>query len=224
MLYNNGVMRKALIFDLDGTLWDSSFQVAEAWNEVLSAYSPSSPLLTRDDVLAQMGLVMEDIARNITPPTLEEEKREQFIIDCFRREIDFLSIHPGHLFDKEEETLALLKQKGFPLFIVSNCQSGYIETYLKALKAPYFSGHLCFDDTKKPKSVTIRTLMERHSIQDAFYIGDTATDEQACKEAGVPFLFASYGFGKASCPLASLETIASLPEVLESLGESGILH
>ena len=67
-------MKKALIFDLDGTLWDSSVQVAEAWNEVLSEYSPSSPLLTRDDVLAQ--IICEFTFFGFSQKEIEEQRTD----------------------------------------------------------------------------------------------------------------------------------------------------
>ena len=209
-------MALALIFDLDGTLWDSSEQVAAAWNEVIREYSKDAPLLTRDDVLAQMGLVMEDIGRNITPKGLPKEKQSQFIHDAFRREIDYLAVKPGKLFDGEIEVLEALKKQGLRLFIVSNCQSGYIETYLSAVP-PLFEGHLCYDDTKKPKSFTIRELMRRHNVEEAVYIGDTATDEQACLEAGIPFIHASYGFGKAVAPLEVIQNFKDLETVARKL-------
>ncbi len=218
-------MQLSLIFDLDGTLWDSSEQVAAAWNEVIQEYAKGAPLLTRDDVLAQMGLVMEDIGRNITPKGLPKEKQSQFIFDAFAREIDYLALKPGKLFDDEIEVLKTLKKQGLRLFIVSNCQSGYIETYLSAIPPHLFEGHLCYDDTKKPKSFTIRELMRRHNIEQAVYVGDTATDEQACVEAGIPFIHASYGFGKAVAPMATIQRFKELEEVVKKqLQDTQVLH
>ena len=213
-------MSLSLIFDLDGTLWDSSEQVAAAWNEVIQEYAPDAPLLTRDDVLAQMGLVMEDIGRNITPKGLPAEKQSKFIFDAFAREVDYLALKPGKLFDDEIKVLEALKKQGLRLFIVSNCQSGYIETYLSAVPDQLFEGHLCYDDTKKPKSFTIRELMKRHNVGNAVYVGDTATDEKACLEAGIPFIYAAYGFGKANAPDATIHRFKDLLAAVEAF----ILH
>lgn len=210
-------MLPSIIFDLDGTLWDSSEQVAASWNEVLHEFVGDVYSFSRETVLAQMGLVMEDIGRNITPKSLQGEDKENFVKACFMREVEYLQDHPGKLFQDEIITLRALKEKGYHLYIVSNCQSGYIETYLNALDEPLFEGHMCYDDTKKSKDFTIRTLMERHHIEKAVYVGDTATDEAASRGAGIPFIFASYGFGKAKDPDASITSISELPAALDSL-------
>ena len=60
---------------------------------------------------------------------------------------------------------------------------------------PYIRDHLCFGETGTPKSETIRALMERNGLKDVVYVGDTQGDADACREAGVPFVFAEYGFG-----------------------------
>ena len=57
------------------------------------------------------------------------------------------------------------------------------------------TGHLCFGDTGTSKGKTIRTLMEEYNITSCAYIGATQGDYEATVEAGVPFLWASYGFG-----------------------------
>ena len=60
---------------------------------------------------------------------------------------------------------------------------------------PYIQGHLCFGDTGTSKGQTIAKLMETHNIKDCIYIGDTQGDYKATVEAGIPFIWASYGFG-----------------------------
>ena len=59
----------------------------------------------------------------------------------------------------------------------------------------WITGHLCFGDTGTSKGKTIRTLMERYEITSCAYIGDTQGDYEATLEAGIPFIWADYGFG-----------------------------
>ena len=102
--------------------------------------------------------------------------------------------------------------KKYRLFIVSNSQRGYPELCLEKLGlTPYIQGHLCFGDTGTSKGKTIRTLMERHNIQSCVYIGDTQGDYEATVEAGVPFIWASYGFGT---PEGYAEKIDSFEQLL----------
>ena len=93
-----------------------------------------------------------------------------------------------------KETLEYLSQT-HRLFIVSNSQQGYPELCIRKLGLEkLISGHLCFGDTGTTKGQTIKALMERHGIHSAIYIGDTQGDYEATLEAGIPFLWADYGF------------------------------
>ena len=110
------------------------------------------------------------------------------------------------------------------LYIVSNCQSGYIEAMLEAAKLPYGEGQTfqdieCFGNTGKSKAENIVLLMERNGIrkEEAAYLGDTALDQKSAEEAGIPFIFASYGFGHPEKMRAKICGLPELPELLSSL-------
>ena len=75
---------------------------------------------------------------------------------------------------------------------------------------PYIQGHLCFGDTGTSKGRTIRTLMERYGIESCAYVGDTQGDYEATVEAGVPFIWATYGFGTPAGYAAKIDTFADL--------------
>ena len=201
----------ALIFDLDGTLWDSTEVVSASWSECGKKYFGEGFSISQEDVRAQMGLPMEEIARNIAKLTPNEELGKIWAKEAFVYEVEYLSSHPGELFPKEEETLLELKRRGYTLLIMSNCQKGYIEDYLKAIEHPeLFLDHLCYGDTHLPKHGSIKLLLEKHHIEKAAYIGDTAGDEKETHLLGLPFFFASYGFGKAvspECVLSSFEDV-----------------
>ena len=137
---------------------------------------------------------MDEIAALLFP---EKTKDQQMALGrkCFDYETEYLAGDPGTLFPNVRQTLETLA-KSYPLYIVSNCQCGYIQVFLACTGlSPLFQGHLCFGDTGTSKGKTIRRLMSEHGITDAVYIGDTQGDANACKEADVPFVFAEYGFG-----------------------------
>lgn len=66
-----------------------------------------------------------------------------------------------------------------------------------------FSDYECHGRTDKSKASNIRSLVERQQLNSPCYIGDTAGDEQAAVDAGLPFFHAGYGFGAAAHPLHS---------------------
>ena len=111
------------------------------------------------------------------------------------------------------ETLEALS-RNHRLFIVSNSQRGYPEVCMEKLGIrELISGHLCFGDTQAPKGETIRVLMERHGITSAAYIGDTQGDADAARDAGIPFVWATYGFGAPTGWIAKADAPADLTDI-----------
>ena len=107
----------------------------------------------------------------------------------------YLEEHGGILFPKLEETLKRLSQK-YKLFIVSNCQDGYIQCFFKAHKLnKYFLDYECWGVTGLSKGENNKIIMERNQLKGPIYVGDTNGDAEAAKVAGIPFVFARYGFG-----------------------------
>ena len=113
-------------------------------------------------------------------------------------------------YPKVKETLAALSEKR-NLYIVSNSQRGYPEVCIEKLGlTPYIRGHLCFGDTGAAKSVTIRTLMEKYHIESAAYVGDIQGDCDSAHAAGIPFIWAAYGFGTPEKFDARIDDICQL--------------
>ena len=119
----------SIIFDLDGTLWDSSETVLVAWNEILKNDKKIEKELTSDDLKATMGLQMHEIEK-ILFPDMDETYRTQLSNKCCEAERVLLEQKGGQLYEQLEEVLESLSQK-YKLFIVSNCQEGYIEAFYK---------------------------------------------------------------------------------------------
>lgn len=191
-------MKKAMIFDLDGTLWDSTQSAPFIWKRVLDKHHLDISI-TQEKVASLMGKTMEEIG-NILFPSINEEKRNQIIDDFSEEEVNYLNEHGAILYDGIEETLEILSKK-YDLYIVSNCQKGYVEAFLHAHHLEkYFKDIEMSGRTGKDKGHNILLLMERNHIQEAVYIGDTHGDQEASRFAGIPFIFASYGFGNAWHP------------------------
>ena len=185
---------ESLIFDVDGTLWDAVALVAEGWNDGLQSMG-FAPHCTEQSIRPLFGKTMTEIAQVVVPSVPQEQAME--VMDrCMDGEMARLRRDPCHIFyPGVKETLTEL-HKTHRLFIVSNSQQGYPELCISKLGLTgCITGHLCFGDTGTSKGKTIRTLMEKYNITSCAYIGDTQGDYEATVEAGVPFLWASYGFG-----------------------------
>ena len=201
---------ESLIFDIDGTLWDSRALVAEGYNIQLRAEGLPHLCVTAEDLKPLFGKVMTEIADAILA-SIPEDRRYALMDRCMETENRYLQEHPCPIgYPGVKETMAQLAKK-HRLFIVSNSQCGYPELCIEKLGlGDYISGHLCFGDTGTEKGETIRRLMQQHNIQSAVYIGDTQGDCDAAAHAGIPFIFATYGFGQPDCWIAKIDRFEDL--------------
>lgn len=181
-----------IIFDVDGTLWDSTDVVAIAYNLILEKYTDTRVDGAR---LKQLfGKPMDVIFQSLIPDATEEERKD-IVEQCLIAEEEQIEEKQPVPYDGVKEMLQILSEK-YPLFIVSNCQCGYIEQFLRLTgNEKYITNTLCFGQTGTSKGQTILKLMEKNNLNHPVYVGDTQGDADACKEAGIPFIFAEYGFG-----------------------------
>ena len=120
----------SIILDIDGTLWNSTPVVADAWNLAVAENSSLPVRFTAYDLTQLFGRPLNAIA-DLVFPSLEEKERYALIDACCKQEHAFLSASTQELlYPGVADTIRKLS-KSCPLFIVSNCQSGYIELFLE---------------------------------------------------------------------------------------------
>lgn len=209
-------MKKGIIFDMDGTLWDSAAQVVASWNQTVKNAGYDRKEITTEDMQSVMGKTMDVIAR-ILFPDLEEEERQALLDRCGKEENDYLREHGGVLYPKIRPTMEKLKEK-YHLYIVSNCQSGYIEAFLD-----YYQLHdliediECYGNNGLQKGKNIALLYQRNALDDAAYVGDIQGDYEASQDAGVKFIHAAYGFGTIDVPVPKIDRFEELCEVVQNV-------
>ena len=208
---------KSLIFDIDGTLWDSRAIVAKGYNDYLCEVGRPDLQVDAEYLKTLFGKTMTEIA-DLMLCSIPVPERYDIMLGCMAREDEFLHKDPCDIaFPGVQETLRELKER-YRLFIVSNAQCGYPELMMDKLGIrQLFEGWMCFGDTNLPKGDTIRILMERHGITDAVYIGDTQGDLEASEKAGIPFVFCTYGFGDPDRWDAKIDRISDLEQVLQTM-------
>ncbi len=207
---------ESLIFDIDGTLWDSRALVAKGYNQHLREVGHPELQVDVEFLKTVFGKTMHEIADIMLAPIPVPERYE--ILDgCMRCEHLVMESDTCDMaFPGVVETLKALSKK-YRLFIVSNSQKGYPELLMNKLNVgQLFEGHLCYGDTGTAKGETIKILMQRHNIQSAVYIGDTQGDLDACREADVSFIFCTYGFGTPDSFDAKIDSFSQLPQVLDN--------
>ena len=205
----------ALIFDIDGTLWDSCEAVRQSWQLSLRRRYGCFGSPDLEQVRSIMGLGPDEIAAKLFS---RFGSRAREVFDALSEdECAYLAAHGAALYPGVEEGLRDLARTR-RLFLVSNCQKGYAEAFLAACGfEALFEAHLCAGETGLDKVGNLRRLLREYAPGRAVYIGDTLWDERAAREAGLPFLHAAYGFGTAERPDAAAASFAELPRALAML-------
>lgn len=183
-----------VIFDLDGTLWDASESATKAWNRALTECGHPDRLVTVRELRAFTGIRIETILEGKF--AFMGEKGIRDFLEVYKRiELDEMGKGGGVLYpDVESVVEALSRTK--KLFIVSNCLDGYIENFFRrSMLGKYFTGYESTGKTGKPKHGNIRKVMQDYNVTTALYVGDTENDYRESQKAGIPFIYASYGFG-----------------------------
>ena len=199
----------AIFLDIDGTLWDSTYTVAEAWNEVLEKKPEINLVITSDLLKTLFGRPLPEIA-SVIFEEYDKETQIKLIDECCEKEHEFLDAKPGIIFEGVVETIRELAKK-YPVCIVSNCEAGYIELVMDKLGIKD-----CITDFECPgysglaKGDNIKLVMDRNNYKDIVYVGDTQGDFEATRKAGVPFVFCKYGFGKPEGYEYSVEKFSEL--------------
>lgn len=208
-------MNVGIFFDLDGTLWDSAEKVVKSWNEVFERRNLDLRI-TIQDMHNVMGKVMTEIA-DILMSDVPKEERDALLKECEIHENELIRKEGGILFDNVEETLQILSEK-YKLFIISNCQKNYIESFLE-----YYGFEKYITDTENPgvtglpKADNIKLVAQRNAIDRIIYIGDTNGDYLSTKTAGGLFIHAAYGFGTIEDETLKISDISELPNMIEKI-------
>jgi len=203
----------AIIFDIDGTLWDACPATAIGWTSGLAQLGIDREV-SSNQVRSVAGNPYEKCLDIIFPglrikyPVLRETLEEY--------EKKAIESGGGEFYEGAIAGVRELASKA-KVFLVSNCQVWYLDLFLKfsGLK-PVLSGFDCNGMSGQPKNEMLARMKSNYSLHNPAYIGDTAGDETAAKLAGMEFVHASWGFGK---PGGNIKVVKSFEELLDYLRE-----
>lgn len=177
-------MTDGVIFDLDGTLWDST-------QEILNCYRQYFPQLTLWKLRKLMGKSSAQIAAELGT----DAETIQRIQDS---EIEWLSEHIVAPYVEVTGLIQYLNTRDIPCYIVSNCQARYIECFLYTSGlTKSFHDWVSHGDNGYDKASNIKLIVDRNHIKNPVFVGDTEGDKEAASYNHMKFIWAAYGFGEA---------------------------
>ena len=209
----------ALIFDMDGTLWDATASYCEIWR-VCFARRGVEFTLTDADIMAYMGLTIDAIFDDVARRTGVEFDRREFLNEISVVEDEMMPTLGGKLFDGVAEGLGRLS-KHYRLFMVSNCSRYGLRNFMTFTHTTeFFTDSLSFGERRVPKSENIGELISRHGLRNAVYVGDTQGDCYEAHRAGTKFVYAAYGFGDCKGYDMKVDNFAELVDYFLKMKEN----
>ena len=204
----------AIIFDLDGTLWEVIDVTYTSANKIAKKYGLNE--VTKKVICDSFGLSRLDCGK-VYFPNLKEEEILTFMDEIAEVKNRLLNEQGGNLYPNLRDTMIYLNKK-YKLFIVSNTgEDEYIEAFLKCSNLKdIFEDYIAASKLGLIKGEAIRKIIKDNNIEKAVYVGDTIKDKEAAMYANIPFIYDMYGFGNLNEEFCISE-IKELPEVLEKM-------
>jgi len=185
-----------VVFDLDGTLVDSSRDLAEAGNATLATYN--RPALPQADVVAMVGDGARELVRRLlTAASLDvslDEALERFL-ECYDERL-LATTRP---YDGVISTLEALKETT-QFAVLTNKPEAASRRLLEGLELAHYFRDIIGGDSpygRKPDPRGLFALLGRYDVpsEEALMVGDSMNDLLVAEAAAVPMCFARYGFG-----------------------------
>lgn len=205
----------ALIFDMDGTLWDAVDSYVWIWNEAFRQLDIERTF-TREQMVGMMGKQFDEIINECMPDSEAQDVKKAYNKIAELQKIS-MPLLGGKLYENVKDGIISLSKK-YKIFILSNCESYGIQQFIDYTGLnDYIIDHISFGETRMPKAMNMHFLKAKHSLQNPIYIGDTDSDAKQSKNAGIPFALVTYGFGNCENPDLKFDDFSSLRTYFESL-------
>ena len=184
-------MIRKIVFDLDGTLWNTKESYMYAYEKLYSEYYPSQ-IINKEDVLPYMGIKLNILLNALFPNV--ENKRE-IAVKAVAYSIEYVLAHPKTCSEDIVGLFRSLSEK-YKVYVISNCPRIYLETFYRVSGVKEFvSGDYTIEDGEK--SGHLRKISEDYK-EKTIFVADSQDDYDAISEhRKIYFVYAKYGYIKA---------------------------
>jgi pyrophosphatase PpaX len=213
--------RRAVLFDLDGTLVDTITLLLESVRHAFKGRTGRVP--TTEEWISGIGTPLSSQLRPYAVDEADVSALEQSYRGYQRANLDRLT----HAYSGVVDTVRTLSERGHPLAVVtSKSNEMAVRTVEYVGLAPYFATVVGMESTTRhkpgPEPVLYALEQLRAPVTGAVFVGDSPHDIRAGNAAGVITVGAIWGFYsravlEAARPAHLLEHISSLPAFLDSL-------
>ncbi len=206
---------KSIIFDLDGTLIDSSQSILAGFEHVLNTNS-LKPLITPTSII--IGPPLIETLRRLTG--VDDKKKILKMAEQFKEYYDFEACLLSQPYNDVNCGLKKLIKDNFDLYISTNKRNIPTRKIIKHLGWDnlFVSVYTLDQDGSyfKSKSEMIKRQLKDFSLSadQAIYIGDRAEDMKAAKNNRLNFIGVSWGYGKFTEDVKVIESFNELDKLV----------
>jgi len=190
-------MSKTIIFDLDGTLCETIYDIADSMNLAIKEYGYKENSVADYKTFIGNG-VKELIMRSLHEDTLNPKFEE--ILNLYIKNYEKLRTNKTKPFPKMVETLIELKNRGYTLAIISNKLQEDSDAIVNKLFPKYLFSYIAGEQkgvNKKPDTMPLDVMLYKLKIgkEDVTYIGDSYVDALFSINCKIPYFIFTYGYG-----------------------------
>lgn len=188
-------MIKAVIFDLDGTLLDTSLDLLDAINDTLKDFGRHN--ITKDILLKNIGNGNVKLVERCLNPINEKELNEAVLE--FKKHYSICYANKTKPYDGIKEVIEYLQENKIKIGVLSNKYDEYTKQLIKRnfnmINEDYVFGKVEGRDLK-PNPEMLFEIIRRMKIskEDVLYIGDSGVDIETAKNANINMLSCTWGF------------------------------
>lgn len=212
------IIAKTIIFDLDGTLFQTETLAVPAFHDTFARLQREglySGLIQDDQVLKSMfGKTNEEIWPELLPKASPEVRAKA---DLYMEDFELLRLHrgEGRLYQGVAEIISALHQKGYRLCIASNGGESYVTGVVEYYFSGLFSAVYSAGGYQTGSKVElVKLIVDRFSDGSLVMVGDRSSDIAAGKRNQLQTIGCSYGFGHSEELVDADYLISDFPELL----------
>lgn len=203
-------MIKCVLFDLDGTLVDTSIDLGRATSYVLEQYDVI-PKWTDADYRRFVGNGAKKLLDRAFEHKLNDKELDH-ALELFKFKYNEILIDNAYIYDGVKSSLDVLKAQGIKLAVVTNKPHQSAVLMVESLFGKdYFDVIIGAreDKPKKPDPYSANLALEMLDSKavDAIYFGDSDVDVYTAKNAGLKAVACSWGFRSYESLLAASPSV-----------------
>lgn len=206
---------KKLIFDLDGTLWETGESYIYSYNKACEQLNiPLEKRQGPEFVLSYLGIKLEELVQTIIP---EAPNKYQLGMMLLGGAIEYLVKNPKTYSKNIFDLFSTLSLK-YEIYIISNCPRPFLEAFYTVSGIKQFvTGDNTIEDSEKTE--IIKKISGNYE-EETLFVGDAPSDYEAIgNHQSVKFVYGAYGYKDCETYDYYLKNIDELPELLTEIEE-----